>query len=747
MSSGRIAFLSTYVPRQCGIATFASDLCEAVSTEAPAADCFALAIDDRPEGYPYPPRVRFQFMQNDLLGYQRAADFLNISNADALCVQHEYGIFGGPSGSHVLSLLRSLRIPVVTTLHTILREPTPEQHKVLSKLIDVSDAVVSMSRTGVRFLREVYAAPAEKLQFIHHGIPDVPFVEPNYYKDRFDVLGRRVILTFGLLSPGKGIEYMIEALPRIIEDHPDVVYVVLGATHPHVLRESGEDYRLALQRRVRKLGLEKHVMFYNRFVELDELCQFIGAADVYVTPYLSEAQITSGTLAYALGAGKAVVSTPYWYAAELLDQERGALVPFRDPAAIAREVGRLLDDELFRLTVRKNAYRFGREMVWSEVARRYLELFELVRNRSAGRPRVPVAELVTPPGKIELPAVRLAHLHRMTDSTGMLQHAKFSIPDLVEGYTTDDNARALEVTMLAQKNVGQEIDVGDLAARYLAFLLYAFHDDTGRFRNFLSYDRNWLEDVGSEDSHGRSIMALGKAVAYAQDDNVRSLATSIFQRALPAVENFTSLRSLAFSLLGIHDYLRHFAGDTETRRVRETLAPKLLEFFPDPPPADWPWPEDTLTYANASVPHALLMSGRWMQKGCMVDVGLKALDWLMKLQTTDAGHFAPVGNNGFYTRGGRMARFDQQPIEAQTTVAACLEARRVTGRDLWLERAHVVFEWFLGRNDLGLTLAEFRSGGCHDGLLPDRVNRNRGAESTLAWLLALLEMYQADTEF
>src|SRR2546423_13272251 len=355
-----IAFLGDYLPRKCGIATFTSALLTATATEYPQTECFAVPVNDIEGGYEYPKTVRFEVEEQDLASYQRAADFLNIANADIVCLQHEFGIFGGPAGSHVLALLRELKMPVVTTLHTVLRDPNVEQRRVMQELVARSTRLIVMTERGQRMLQEIYQAPPAKIDLIPHGIPDIPFVDPNYYKDQFGVEGRRVLLTFGLLSPNKGIEHVLNALPRILAEFPDVVYIVLGATHPNELREQGEAYRLSLERLAKKNKIQKNVIFYNRFVELDELKEFIGAADLYVTPYLNEAQVTSGTLAYTFGSGKVVVSTPYWHAAELLAEDRGVLVPFADSAAIAREVLALLRDEPRRQAMRKNAYKLGR---------------------------------------------------------------------------------------------------------------------------------------------------------------------------------------------------------------------------------------------------------------------------------------------------------------------------------------------------------------------------------------------------
>src|SRR4051794_15438858 len=360
-----IAFVGDYLPRKCGIATFTHDMYASVAGQFADAECFVVPVNDRPIGYDYPPEVRFEIDEQDLDSYLRAADFLNFANTDVVCLQHEYGIYGGPAGSHILGLLRDLRMPVVTTLHTVLREPDVDQRRVLMQLADLSARVVVMTGRAKAFLREIYGVPEVKIDLIAHGIPDTPFVDPDPYKERFGVEGRSVALTFGLLSPNKGIEHMLRAVPEVLESFPDFVYIVLGATHPGLVRDQGERYRLSLERLARELGIRKHVIFYNRFVELNELTEFIRAADVYVTPYLNPAQITSGTLAYSFGCGKAIVSTPYWHAEELLANGRGVLVPFADPRALAEEICGLLRDEPRRTAMCAQAYRLGREMIWS----------------------------------------------------------------------------------------------------------------------------------------------------------------------------------------------------------------------------------------------------------------------------------------------------------------------------------------------------------------------------------------------
>jgi glycosyltransferase involved in cell wall biosynthesis len=735
----RIAVIGNYLPRRCGIATFTTDLCESLVAADPALSCFAIPVNDTPEGYPYPPRVRFEIEQNELSSYQRAADFLNINNVDLVCLQHEYGIFGGPAGSHILALLRELRMAVVTTLHTVLREPDEHQRHVMLELAERSDRLVVMSNRAVEFLREIYGVPEEKIDVIPHGIPDVPFVDPNFYKDQFGLQGKIVALTFGLLSPNKGIEYVIQALPEVLERFPNVVYVVLGATHPHVRLREGESYRLSLERLARACGVAGHVIFHNRFVSLEELVEFIGAADIYITPYLNPAQIVSGTLAYTVGAGKAVISTPYWYAEELLADGRGVLVPFRDSHALAAAMIRLLEDEAGRHAMRKRAYLAGREMIWPRVAERYLECFQRAREQRSYRPRPAFQAITLSQRSGELPEIKTDHLRALTDDTGLLQHAVFTVPNYSNGYTTDDNARALEAAVLLEESGARPLP----GERYLAFLWYAFNAERGRFHNELSYERRWLDEVGSEDCHGRALSALGLVLGRSRNAGLRGLAGRLFDMALPAVVNFRSPRACAFCLIGIHHYLRRFPGDRAAQNARETLAARLMELWKSYSAPDWPWFEPILAYSNASLPHGLLLAGEDMGRPDMVRTALEALSWLTEVQRAGGNHFVPIGSNGFYPRGGTRARFDQQPVEAQVTVSACLAAWRVTGDERWKEEAQRAFEWFLGRNDLGLPLYDPATGGCRDGLHPDRVNQNEGAESTLAFLLSLLEMREA----
>ncbi len=699
-----------------------------------------MAVNDLPGGYAYPDAVRFEIEEQDVTSYQQAADFINLSNVDIACIQHEFGIFGGPAGGHVLALARELNPPLVTTFHTVLREPSPDQRRVMLELIARSARVVVMTQRARQMMQEVYQAPEHKIDFIPHGIPDIPFVDPNFYKDQFGVEGRTVLLTFGLLSPNKGIENVLQALPAILAEFADVVYIILGATHPNELREHGEAYRLSLEILAKKNKIEKSVIFYNRFVELEELKEFIGAADLYITPYLNEAQITSGTLAYAFGAGKAVVSTPYWHAAELLAEERGVLVPFNDSAAIAGEVRGLLRDPSRRHAMRKNAYLLGREMIWAQAGRLYLRAFESARLQGAGVSRKSFATKTLDRQPPDLPRIKLDHLMRMTDGAGILQHAIFTVPNFSEGYCTDDNARAFILAVLLDELGEEPMRWRGLATTYAAFLHHAFDAQAKRFHNFLGFDRRWRDEHGSEDCHARALWALGTGVGRSTHRSFQIMSGQLFAQALPAALEFTSPRAWAYSLLGIHAYLRRLSGDSAVNQARDNLTTKLLKLFNQAEQPDWPWCEDGLAYDNAKLAHALILSGQSSGDSAVRDRGLRVLRWLAEVQTSENGHLRPIGSNGFYRREGPRANFDQQPIEAQAMVSACLDAYRVTADIYWYKLAQLAFDWFLGWNDLGLELYSPSTGGCRDALHVDRVNGNQGAESTLAFLLSLVEM-------
>ncbi len=691
-----MAFLGDYLPRLCGIATFTRDLCESVSAASPESDCYVAAVSDLMEGYDYPPRVRFELLEKDIDSYRRTADLLNFNNADVLCVQHEFGIYGGSAGGHLLALLKEVRMPVVTTLHTVLRDPNHAQRTVMNELARRSERLVVMAQKGAEILRETYSIPDAKIEVIPHGIPDIALQDTLPSKAQFGVEGRTVLLTFGLLGPGKGIEHVLRALPAIVRQHPNVVYLVLGATHPHHIAREGERYRLGLEWLAEELGVKDNVIFYNRFVSSTDLKEFISAADIYLTPYLNEAQITSGTLAQVFGAGKAVISTPYWHAQELLANDAGKLVPFANSEAIATAVHDYLSNSSLMECVQKRAWAKGREMIWPAVAQRYIECFQSARAERNIKPRTAFAGYTVASRPHELPPVHIAHIVRMTDGTGIFQHALFTVPDFYHGYCTDDNARAFLLCCRLDENGTFPLakDLHGLASSYLAFLAMALNRDTGRFRNFMSFARQWLEPAGSEDSHGRALWALGTGVQHSQYLGQRGLCASLFELALDVVSSFTSPRAWAFTLLGLHEFIAAFPTHQKALDLRMDLTSKLVNLYTACATEHWPWFESNATYDNSRLCQALLLSGDAMSNSEALDIGLKSLGWLASIQKTPSGCFRPIGSDGFYERDGARADFDQQPIEAQAMVAACLAAYHVTYDSTWSREARRAFDWF-----------------------------------------------------
>ncbi len=737
-----IAFVGTYLPRHCGIAVFTADLCEAMAgLLGPCGDTYAVALTDTPQGHHYPQRVHFQVQANQPREYRHAAEFLNMHEADAVILQHDYAIYGGPAGSHVLRLLRDLHMPVIVTLHTVLEQPTADQRAVIARMAQVSDRFVVMVDRARDMLAQIHDLSPHTISCIPHGIPDMPFLDPQVHKGDLGLSGRQVILTFGLLTPNKGIEHMLRAMPAIIRRHPEAMYVVLGVTHPRVRSERGEEYRQGLYDMVREMHLEEHVTFRTRFASQEELGWYLTAADVCVTPSPSQAQTTSGSLAYAMGSGNAVVSTPYWHAQELLADGRGILVRFGDSEAMAREVADLLADDPRRNELRRKAYDFTRPMVWPKVAGQYLDLVSRTlqdRGRSARR----MVSLTDPMGWSEIvPELDVRHLRIMTDSTGLAQHAVWAIPDRRHGYCTDDNARALVVAMW-QWDLREDPAVRSLISTYLAFLVHAFNEEQHRFRNFMSYSRQWLEEVGSEDSHARGIMACGITAELARYDSTLGLAVRLFKDALPVVEDFTSPRAWAVTIVGVDAYLRRFPDDAAALRMLELLAGRLLAQYRAFSRDGWVFVEDALTWGNACLPHGLLVAGARLGSVEMQGVALECLRWLLAIQTARDGHLSVIGNQGWYVRGGKRARFDQQPIEVMNLAEACSAAYRITRDRSWLTEIRRCLEWFLGRNDLATPLYDVSTGGCRDGLNAGGVNANQGGESTLAWLTTLLLVHR-----
>lgn len=736
----RLAIIGNSLPRRCGIATFSSDLHRAMSQAFDGIETSVVAMTDKGHTYLYPPQVIAEIHDDVLSDYVAAADQLNAGGYDLVSLQHEFGIFGGEAGGHILTLLSRLRMPVVTTLHTVLSEPSPAQRAVLQQIIAASARIVVMAEKGRELLQTIYGTPSSKIDVIAHGIPDVAFAEPDLAKAKLGFADKSVILTFGLLSPNKGIEVMIDAMPLILETCPNAVYVVLGATHPNLLRDKGEAYRDSLQQRAEALGVGTKVVFLDQFVDLPKLLDFISMCDVYVTPYLYEAQMTSGTLAYSFGLGKAVVSTPYWHARELLADGRGCLVPFSAPVETGQAIADLLGDAPRRLAMRERAYADSRSMTWEHTAEKYLATFNSARRSQPLR-------LVAPGGQGGLPAIgggpgiNFGHLLAMCDDTGIYQHAVHSVPDRSHGYCVDDNARAL-ILACGLVAAGEKTIPDPLVAGFAAFVQHAWNPDTGRFRNFMSFSRNWLEDTGSEDSHGRTLWSLGIAASTDVDLSRRRWAQALFPKAMEAVEGFSSPRAWAFTLLGLDGYCSTRPEDQKAVRLRVVLAERLMALLASVGTPQWTWFEEGLSYDNARLPQALILTGVATLSPQYVEAGIRTLEWLMTKQTAPRGHFRPVGTEGFFDQRKSPRLFDQQPVEATATISACIATWRVTGDSDWRDAALRVFSWFSGNNDLGVPLIDDETGGCLDGLHADRANQNRGGESVICLLISSVEIRQ-----
>ncbi|MBP1852780.1 glycosyltransferase family 4 protein [Rhizobium halophytocola] len=738
----RIAFIGNSLPRQCGIATFTGDLSQALRDAVEPVQTSIVAVTDAGQSYAYPSDVIFEIREESVEDYVTAARILNEGRFDVVSLQHEFGIFGGSDGEFILKLLENLKVPVVTTCHTILAEPTPSQYRVLQKVAAHSSRVVVMAEKGRTLLTEVYGVAPRKIDVIAHGIPDRPFHDPDLAKTEHGYSGRPLILTFGLLSPNKGIEVVIDAMPAILERSPEALYIVLGATHPTLLRQQGEAYRDSLRLRTERLGVDHAIQFLNRFVDLPTLLDFIAMCDVYVTPYLDEAQMTSGTLSYSFGMGSAVVSTPYWHARGLLADGRGVLVPFGDAPATGKAIADLLGDDEARTAMRRRAYDAGRAMIWSHVASLYLD--SMTQAKTAYRPKL-VRDLIS--SRIKRPphqtALKLGHLHTMCDDTGIVQHAVYSVPDRSHGYCVDDNARALLLSSLL--SAAGEMGIADrMTASFAAFVEHAWNPDSGRFRNFMSYDRRWLEDEGSEDSHGRTLWALGACALSDTDASRRRWAKTLFAKGMSATLKFRSPRAWAFTLLGLNDYCAVNPEDPHARMLRIRHAENLMGLERRVSKGGRRWFEAGLSYENARLSQALIATGVATKIPAFVQTGVETLRWLMTQQTGEAGHFRAIGTEGFFDIGQPPKPFDQQPVEATATVAACLAAYDATSDGSWIEAANTAFDWFTGSNDHGISLVDPETGSCRDGLHVDRPNENRGAESVLCYLISCVEIGHAN---
>jgi glycosyltransferase involved in cell wall biosynthesis len=732
-----VVFISSFPPRKCGIATFTSDLAKNVGAAAKG-EFEPLVVSMSSENHKYEDPVKFEIRQNVKSDYICAADYINFSHVDVVSVQHEFGLFGGEAGSYLSLLLNRLKAPIITTLHTVIDDPSPDYHKSLVDMCDASLRVITMNERGVGMLREIYGVPARKVKLIAHGIPDLPFVDSNYYKHKFGLEDRRTILTFGLLNKNKGIEVMLRAMPAIVEADPAVIYIILGMTHPNVLKHEGESYRFGLKQIIKDLDLQEHVIFHNRFVDDQELHNFLCAADIYVTPYLNEKQLTSGTLSFAVGAGKAVVSTPYWSATELLADGRGKLVNFGDSDETAHAIIDILKDDSLFYSLRRLAYEYGRSRTWRKIGRKYWRLFGASRlpPSMTTRTRFSAAATIS---NIELPEPSLDHLIKLTDDTGIYQHAKYAIPNREFGYCTDDNARAL-ISMAEYYAQYPEPQALRLLDTYLSFAMHS-QNEGGTVKNFMDFDRKWWKNEPAHDAFGRVLWAFGTVMAKPPTPAYLSVAKDCFDKSVEHIPRQLP-RGMAYSIFGMSDYLKQFPGASDIKRQLELAADELVVQYQENTYSDWQWFEDMLTYDNAVLPHALFVAGLTFNNNKYKEVALESCEFLLA-NTMNGDHFSFIGCNGWYERGQAKAAFDQQPLEATSTVMMLGAAYDATGDKRFLKLQRKAFDWFLGANDLSIPLYDFRTKGCSDGLMRDGVNGNQGAESTLSYFLSLLAMLES----
>ena len=735
----KLAYIGTYPPRECGIGTFTMNLYKSMVTNKDASkdsiDGFIVAINDNEQTYNYPEEVKLIIRQEHQRDYLEAVKYINLSGADVCILEHEFGIFGGQNGLYILPLLSRLEVPLVVTLHTIVKTPSYNEKAVLQEICKMANKIIVMSHKAIEFLIDIYDVDKEKIVFIEHGVPDIQFSQEQTKKE-FKLTNKKLLLTFGILSRNKGIETAIKALPKVVERYPDILYVVLGKTHPNVVRNSGEEYRNYLQLLTKKLNLGNHVVFINEFISQKELFKYLSASDIYITPYLNEAQITSGTLSYAVGVGSAVISTPYWHAVELLDEGRGKLFNFNDSEQLTQILLELLDNPEMLKKLRGKAFDYGRTITWPKSGGKYISL---VKQILKVKPEVLVkSETTIDP--LMLPPFSLDHIKRLTDDTGIIQHAKFGIPNLKEGYCLDDNARALLMVLMTYRQKKDKLAL-NLAPIYLSYIHYMQNKD-GTFRNFLSFNRNFLDEVGSEDSFGRTIWALGYLLYNPPNDAYYQTGKLIFFNAAPNFEKLQSIRSIANSMLGISYYLKSNPTDDSMKELLSSLADKLIKHYQENSSSNWKWFESLLAYDNGILPLALLHSAEILKNDKISAIALETTNFLTEIMLKD-GYLSIIGNEKWFQKDGERSLFAQQPVDALAMVLMYNQAFHLTKDREYLTKLFSCFMWFLGENDLRMNLFDFETNGCCDGIMSDGVNRNQGAESSLAYLISYLVVMEA----
>ncbi|MBN8846401.1 MAG: glycosyltransferase family 4 protein [Sphingomonadales bacterium] len=717
LGAARIALVGGFLPRRCGIATFTTDIHSSLAEAAPdlVVDVYAMA----PTAVPtiFDPVVRGVITEGDVGSFVEAARQIEASCAEVVWLQHEFGLFGGLAGDMILELVDRVSAPLIVTLHTVLAEPDADQRRVMERLIARATKLVVMSERSRDLLRSIYHADEDQIAMIAHGVPDRPFGRASQFKRQFGFEGKEVALTFGLLSPGKGIEAVIEALPAIVEDHPNFLYCIAGATHPNLLAHEGEAYRERLHALAVSLGVDAHVRWINAFLETSELLDLLEAADIYVTPYTGAQQSTSGTLSYAMALGKAVISTPYVHALELLADDHGVLVPFHDHRAIANEIKYLLGDADRLHALQRRAYDRSRGMIWPVFAERTRALIEESRV-------VPKAAPI--PDRIGVEG-----LLRICDDTGILQHSIHMVPDRAHGYCVDDNARALMLMHRLPDDVLRQC--ARLVPIFASFVQHAWNPDTSEFRNFMDFGRNWLEDVGSEDSCGRTLWALGATAREAGDPGLRQWAHELFERTATSALDFESPRAIAFAMLGADFVLGAHPRNRLAGRILRNGADRLIALYEAAARPNWRWFEPVLAYDNCRLSEAMLRAGVRLECADASACGIETLRWINDVQVSPYGHYRPVGSDSFGHPYEPPRPFDQQPLEIWAAIDASAAAYDITGDSIWLAHARRAYEWFSGCNDRGVIVGDPVTGTSKDGINPRGLNLNEGAESVLAY--------------
>lgn len=736
----KVAIIGRYPPIQCGIATFTADLSEAMKHAAPTLSQTIISTGHE-NGSRCSKQLKIKCLDDDISSYLSLANYINTNHFDVVNIQHEYGIYSGPNGSLLLSFLRKLNPPKVITFHTVLRYPNLLQSLITKEIATLSDSIIVPSRTGLNFLTKLYQIQRHKIHVIPHGVPDLPFNNANECKVFIGHSNRLILMTYGLLSRNKGIEKVLLGLPKIKERFPNVLYIVLGKTHPNILKNEGEAYRESLKRIVHKNNIGDSVLFVDEYVSSEILYKYIRAADIYISPHCNREQLVSGTLCCALSAGKCIVSTNYWYSEELLQNGVGCLVPNDNPEAISKAVVDILCNEEKRKKYGKRAYALGREMLWHNVAKQYISHLDFIANNGSKDDVGVHSANVVLHEYPNVPYVKLSHFFVLNDDVGIVQHATHCIPNYREGYSTDDITRALIAAIYLQELGyidGAKAHI--LVTKYLSFLFYSFNPETNRIRNFFSYDRRWIEEVGSESCQGRTIWSLGELIGSDNFQYISNTALEFLYKLIPSTLEFEHPRAWAFAIIGVLKALSKCPDDVYLKKTIKLLSNKLLDIYNKNYRSDWRWFENKLTYFNAKLSHALLLAGSYFCKDNMSHIAIESLEWLVDQYCSDDGFFLPIGNRGFFPKDGKRAIFDQQPIESHSIISASLDAFKITGNRKWLLETYRAFNWFLGDNIIGLPLYDSGTGGCRDGLCADGVNHNQGAESTLAYLLSACEI-------